>query len=240
MSDKNNETPSSGCVPFPNSSIKSKERFWIEWQTRVIRVTSCVKEEFESVTLCMIQQTKGNDSAIMNFDAILWTNSIQLYIENNPNVAASAGTKQPIWLRYTVNAICFMYTDLPLLFGPVRMMTFCDRAGPIYWRRNKRETSIGFGMNWSDTNSWSGCRLFYWVQFNEKLTVTWMMGSFEMWGRTKEHSEQRELHDNKISSSATTLDTSQRRVKQDCTRFATNRTIFLSKSRIVAWISPYC
>lgn len=40
---------------------------------------------------------------------------------NNPSVACSAGTKQPIWLRYTIIAICLRYTDFPLLLGPVRI-----------------------------------------------------------------------------------------------------------------------
>lgn len=67
---------------------------------------------------------------------------------NNPSVAASAGTKHPIWFIITMSAICFMYTDLPLLLGPVTRITFFERSLPTYHLMMINVlTSISLGMN---------------------------------------------------------------------------------------------
>ncbi len=65
-------------------------------------------------------------------------------------VAEFAGTQQPRWARYTMSPTCFMYTLLPLEFGPDNRWTL-PPFSPIH---------VLFGMNGMTVFSCNGCRPF--------------------------------------------------------------------------------
>ena len=81
-------------------------------------------------------------------------------------VAEFAGTQQPRWARYTMSPTCFMYTLLPLEFGPDNRWTL-PPFSPIH---------VLFGMNGMTVFSCNGCRPF--TISNKKNLIYYMFLNF--------------------------------------------------------------